>query len=508
MQNDVSETEVTSRDVAKGAGTTLLARLGSIFEVIVQPIYVWMFGLATFGLYSVLWSAINLIENVADLGMTSALQRTVPQSKTRQKEAAALRAALILGVGPCIPIAILVSVFAPSLTHIFNASASDTLALTTAIRVFIWALPLWAFVEIATSALRAQRAFGPEIRLRILWEQVARFVIAGALWLAGFSTLALLYAHLASLVIICGLSVRLLAKHFDLRSMLKGPLIDDVWASTAKAGFAVLPHNVVARMFGDAPQLILNAMIPGANGAVVAGLYVIARKISSLVQIVQIAFSYVMAPLASLASTGRRESVLDIYGFATRVSIAIVLPLGVTLAAGARAILDMFGAGAEAALPAVAMLIIARIVEAALGNAIPIQQVIGGYRGQLVGSIAGLLVAVGLGAFLMPEGGLTGITIAVTAGLIIAAIIPFWQVHRYEGLHPFAQPFGRVLFRSTLISAVCMALAFATQVLTKPLQLPTLALLLLTALWCSARFALPRTDREHLGATGKKLRLV
>ena len=44
-----------SRQVAKGAGTALLARAGGVIEIISQPLYVWLFGLPTYGLYMVLW---------------------------------------------------------------------------------------------------------------------------------------------------------------------------------------------------------------------------------------------------------------------------------------------------------------------------------------------------------------------------------------------------------------------------------------------------------------------
>ena len=76
-------TPVTNRDFAKGAGTTVLARLGAVFEVVSQPLYVLMFGLAGYGLYAVLWAVVTLVENIADLGMPAALQRVVPQSWKR-----------------------------------------------------------------------------------------------------------------------------------------------------------------------------------------------------------------------------------------------------------------------------------------------------------------------------------------------------------------------------------------------------------------------------------------
>src|SRR3546814_5777629 len=42
---------VTSRHVAKGLGTTVLARLGAVVEIVAQPLYVAMFGLAGYGPY-------------------------------------------------------------------------------------------------------------------------------------------------------------------------------------------------------------------------------------------------------------------------------------------------------------------------------------------------------------------------------------------------------------------------------------------------------------------------
>ncbi len=507
MTNDEAGDAVTNRDVAKGAGTTLLARLGGVIDVVVQPLYVWMFGLASYGIYAVFWSAINLITNIADLGMTTALQRTVPKADSAKTAASALRAAFILGVGPCIFVACAVSMSAASIAPVFNASPQDTPLLAHAIRVFIWVLPLWAFVEIATSALRAKRSFGPEIRLRLFWEQIARCAFAASFWSFGLSTMALFYAHMASLGVISLLCIRLLSKHFDLRLLFSGPVLDQTWTDTTKAGLAVLPQNIVGRIFGDAPQLILNTLLPGTTGATAAALYVIARKISSIVQLVRTAFSYVIAPLASLASTSRMETVRGIYGFATRVSIAFVLPLAATMAGGSDAILDVFGADTSGALPALVILIVARAIEAIFGNAAPIQQVIGGYRGQLVGSITGLCVAVAIGLFLMPDVALTGIALAVAIGIVIAGLIPVWQLAHYERIHPFTAPFGAVIMKASAVAAIGLLAALSMHGLPTIAHAPVLLFIVLGSIWASARLALPLADRQTLGRTGQRLRL-
>lgn len=496
---------ITSKDVARGLGTTLVARLGGVIDVVAQPLYVWLFGLASFGLYAVLWAAVNLIENIADLGMTGALQRTVPQARHEAEAVAALRAALLFGVTPCLLLAIAAAIAAPVVAPLLNVAAADAGRVTDAIRIFAWALPLWAFIEIATSALRARRVFGAEIRLRLFWEQVMRLVLAGAFWLVSPTILALFAAHLASLALTCVLSVRLLARHYNLRLFFsaRAPA-----RPTLAAGLAVLPAQAVARLFGDAPPIILNAMLPGAAGATSAALYTIARKISSVVQLVRTAFAYVLAPLASAASRGGKAEVTPLYAFVTRLSAALVLPLGLVMAAGGEAVLGLFGRGAEAAHAALVVLILARMAEAVFGSAVPVQQVIGGYRAQVIASATGLAAAALAAVPLVPRLGLTGMAIAVSLGFIVAALVPLFQLHRYDAIHPFERPFARTTMLAIVTAIPAAALAWLATTLPPGPDIAAVLVVALVAIWTSCRIALPVTDREALGKTALKLKLV
>ena len=113
------------RRAAKGVGSVALARLGAVVEVVAQPAYTWLFGLPTYGLYMVLWSLVNLAENIFDLGQTSALQRVLPQADGPEARAAAVRGALVLGVGPNILVALTASLCAPLIAPwIHTASAT------------------------------------------------------------------------------------------------------------------------------------------------------------------------------------------------------------------------------------------------------------------------------------------------------------------------------------------------------------------------------------------------
>lgn len=274
------------------------------------------------------------------------------------------------------------------------------------------------------------------------------------------------------------------------------------------AGLSVLPANMIARLFGDAPALILNALLPGAAGASAAALFVIARKLSSVVQLVRTAFVYVLAPLASSAEREDRAQVAAIYGYAVRLILVVAVPLALVLAAGSAPLLTLFGREAQAAVAAVAILFVARAVEAVLGIAVPVFQVVGGFRHQLTGSVIGLAVA---GAVAWPLvqafGPLTGITAATALGFVIAAAVPVWQLARYEGLHPFGADLARAAVRTGVVGAVALVAGLAIAALPSAVAVPGIILAALAGVWAGLRFALPLSDRESLGSGGRKLRL-
>lgn len=499
-----------SRQVAKGAGTALLARAGGVVEIISQPLYVWLFGLPTYGLYMVLWSAVNLVENFADLGMTSALQRVVPQAKDDAERAGLLRKAMLLGLIPCLLIALGASLGAHHIAELMNVAAKDRDKLATGIALFAWALPLWAYLEIATSALRARKAFGPEIRLRVMWEQVMRMVAAIVLSLLGADTLGLLMAHLCSLALTCLFSTRLLARYYRLDLVVKGSDRADpeMTLRTLLAGLAVLPSNIVSRLFADAPPLILNAIIPGAGGASAAGLFAIARKLASGVQLIRQAFSYVMAPLASEAARHDRRHILEIYGFATRLTIAVATPVVCTIAGGGRALLALFGSAAQPAFFALALLTFTRLIEAVAGQAAAIQSVISRYHHPLIGSAIGLAAALAVGALLLPQDGMDGMAIAVSTGIAISVLAPMGQLWIHDRLHPFAPPFLRTAGVSILVGTGILALSQALTPFHHLVRIGVGVLMLAGGIWLSGRFGLGREDKLALGKTAERLRLV
>ncbi|RYD89568.1 MAG: polysaccharide biosynthesis protein, partial [Sphingomonadales bacterium] len=339
-------------------------------------------------------------------------------------------------------------------------------------------------------------------------EQVMRMVAAVALFALGADTLGLLIAHLCSLAITCILSTRLLARYYRLDLVLRQSSGATTSAQTFLAGISQLPSNIVARLFADAPPLILNAMIPGAAGASAAGLFAIARKIASGVQLIRQAFSYVMAPLASEAARHDKRHVAEIYGFATRLTIIVATPVACVIVGNGRAFLALFGHAAQAAYVALALLTFARLIDAVAGQAAAVQSVISRYHHPLVGSLIGLAVSLALGWMLLPEGGMDAMAVAVAAGMIVSMLTPVIQLWVHDRLHPFAPPFARAIAVAALVGVAILAASDVLEPLHHVIRIAIAAILLLGGVWLSGRFGLSHDDKIALGKTARKLRLL
>ena len=496
---------VTRGEVARGAGLAGLARAGALIEALAQPLYTWLFGLATYGIYVALWAAVNLVTNIIDLSMTSALQRVVPGEDSEERVHGAVKLALLVSVLPAALVALAVTLNAGAIAGLFSAAPEDAARLPAAVALFAWALPLWTFVEVATSAARARRAFGPEIRLRILWEQVARILFACAFFALGEESIGLMAAHLCSLALTAMRAVRLLGRYYDLRLLLRAPMPRSLASNLLLSGFALLPANLSRRLLIDAPPLVLNLMLPGARGASAAGLFEIARKISTVPHIVRQSFQYVLGPLSSAQARADRAMIAPLYHFASRVSAALVVPLaGLLIFAGAD-ILSVYRPEVREALPLLWILVAARAVEAIVGPAATIVEMTGRRVLPLVNSLIGVSLWAALAAWLTPPHGALGMAIAVAAGSLVGAYAAMVELRFSDRLSPF----DRKLFQGLAVSIAGIALMAAVEELIfGPASFALVLALWAATSWLTLRYGLTREDRLALGGLSRKLRLV
>lgn len=500
-----SRDAVTHGEVARGAGLAGLARLGAVIELVSQPLFIWLFGLATYGIYVVLWAAVSLATNLVDLALPVALQRIVPAQEREEDAHAAVKLALLATVLPAALVALLVTLNAEAVAGWFAAAPEDRERLPQAIALFVWALPLWTFVEVGTAAARARRAFGPEIRLRIFWEQVARILFAVGFFAIGLGSVGLMAAHLASLALTAALVIPLLGRYYDLRLLVRAPVAAPLARILLGSGLALIPSNLSRRILIDAPPLVLNLMIPGAAGAAAAALFEIGRKISTVPNIVRQSFQYVLAPLSSAQARADRSRLGPIYHFSARISAALVVPLAGLLIFAARDVLSIYRPEAMAALPLLVLLVAARALEAVVGPAQTIVEMTGHRALPLLNSALGIGLWALLAALLVPDMGAMGMAVAVGAATILVA----WAATVELGLAERVLPFDRRLAAGLAVSlAGIAAMAGVAAALGGPARFVALHLVWAPTTWAALRTGLTREDRLALGGFARALRLA
>ena len=510
MSGPVSTSPVSTSDVARAAGTSSLARLGAVIEVLTTPALTWLFGVPAYGVYTVLAAAVTLGQGSLDFAMPSVLQRVVPQARSATDADAAVKWALILGVVPSLIVAALVTLYAGDAAAAINAAPADRAGLALAVILFAWSLPLNSLVEVATAAVRARHAFGPEIRVKVVWEQVVRLVAAVLLWGAwrggaadwASGAVALSVAWLASQLVVAVLALRLVGRFYDVGRVLRAPLSLGQARSMLGYGVALIPANLLRRALTDLPPILLNRWLPGASGAVAAGLYGIARKLSSIPQLVRTIFAYVMAPLASTQAAHDRAAIAPLYAFATRLATALALPLSALLVGLGDVLLRGFAPGAQAALPLLVLLVAARAAEAVAGPASAIIETVGNRARPTINALVGVSVWTGLAVLLVPRWGATGMAAAVGAAVVVNAWLAVAELALLDRLDPFAAPFARTLAVAGGGSIGIVALG----------TLPGGAWLVVPAAlgvaWLSLRYGLSPDDRAALGSTGRRLRVA
>jgi O-antigen/teichoic acid export membrane protein len=500
-----TSSHVTRGEVARGAGLAGLARAGALIEALAQPVYTRLFGVETYGVYVALWAAISIATNVIHLSMPVALQRVVPTQPDEAGAHGAVKLALILALVPSTILALLITLNAAWVASLFSAAPDDAVRLPTAIAIFAWALPLWTFIEVATSAARARRAFGPEIRLRIFWEQIARLIFVVGAFMLGAANIGLMIGHLCSLAMTALLCVPLLGRYYDLRLLVRAPLPRSLIRDLLVAGLVLTPSNLARRALIDAPPMILNMMLPGARGAAAAGLFEIARKISTVPLIVRQAFQYVLGPLSSAQAHVDRAEVAPLYHFASRVSTALVVPLAGLLIFAGVDILSLYQPRAQTALPLLYILVTARAIEAVVGPASTIVEMIGHRALPVLNSFIAIALWVGLAMWLSPSDGALGMAWAVAAATVVSTYAATIQLQISDRLSPFDYK----LFQGLGLALAGVALMALIERLAHGLVRFQLVFLIWAGTsWLTLRFGLTREDRQALGSLSRKLRLV
>ncbi|MBI1181780.1 MAG: oligosaccharide flippase family protein [Alphaproteobacteria bacterium] len=497
----------TQAVMARGAGKALLGRAGAVIELLSFFLFTQMYGSQTFGLFMTLWGVVQGLAIVSDFGMTMALQRFVPGAPNEAEAGRVLKYAVNTTLSVSCLVGIAMAASAPLLARVINANAQDSQHLLTIIRLYAFAVPLWSAVEVATGAIRARAVFGPEVKVRIFYEQGFRLLFGVLFWWLGFLSLGLFISHLIGLAVTAAFALRLVNKYYGLRHLVtKTGLGGGLGREMVFYSSSMLLPNFAKKWHSWLPVIFLNMMLPGARGAEAAGVYAAARKLVSVLNVFRESFEYVLAPMtAARSDLHQREQLREMLAFATRVSVAAFIPVATLVVCYRHELLRQSGSEFVAGAGAMLILVIGRSLEVVSGPSTSILAMIGRYRIPFFNAAAGVTTTAVLAFLLipMPElfgGGLRGsmaaAALAAAGGINMTALMGFLQVRYVYGLRPYDRRLARPVATALALSAGMVALFHFTAGMWRTGYFILGIVTLLIVLGALIRFGFAREDAQ------------
>lgn len=498
--------------IAKNAGLAFLGQTGAVVEALGLLVFTWLYETAVVGLFFTLWAALKVLTAITEFAMTTSQQRFTPATTSQSEGTKIFKAAIFISTLVSFGGAFVMFVFAPEITHFLKGGTIPDETLITIIRIYVWALPLWTLVEVVTASIRAQQKFGPEIRIRVFYEQIFRLIAGVALFYLGFQTLGIFYAHIISILIASILAFRLATRFYDFKALFRTPINPVFLKELLSFSVMMMPANLIKKFFIVGSVIIVNV----ALGPAPAAIYGLGRHISSVLQVVHLSFEYVMAPFASLKNAlAKKQELQNVYAFTTRLIAALVLPLGILLIYISRDLLTVFRPDYAAATGVIIILTAGRITEALTGTSAAIIEMLGNKFLPLLNNVLGVTVLLILQYYLKDDrvlGGVYGIALATAIGFNVISVLSLIQVWFLYKLSPYTKATLHPLLVSIGLSTGLVILFIAADYLPHAIHFSIAILSIFGALWLLVRFGISEGDARALGRIGrwvrKSLRIV
>lgn len=491
--------------VAKSAGLAFIGQSGAAVEAISLLVFTWLYATPVVGLYFTFYAALKVLAAITEGAMTTAQQRYTPAARTMAEEARILKAAVAVSSAASLTLTAIVFVMAPSIALFFEGGPLSNFELVTMLRLYILTLPFFTLVEVLTASVRAQHAFGPEIRVRVFYEQILRLSFATVLFFLGMKTHGLIVAHTLSTFGAFVLSCLLVKHYYNYKQVLRAKLDISFLKEFFTFSILMTPANIIKKFFLVGPVIIVNKAL-GAEAAAIFGL---GRHISSILQIVHLSFDYVVAPYASLKTAlAHRQELEELYNFTTRLIVVLVLPFGVWLIFASHDILSIFKPDYLAASGVIILLTAGRVAEALCGTSTALVEMLGHKILPVLNNLVGLAVLFSLQYILKVDWGVYGVAMATSAGIVTVSVLSLIETWYFSRLLPYRRTILQPLAVSITLTLGMAVVFYAIRNWDSWLHVVIEAATIFFAIKILIHYGLSEADARALGRIGRWFRTL
>jgi len=432
----------------RGAATNVLTLAGQSSTLVFGTLAARLFGQAAWGSYTTATAWLDVLFRVALLGNDKGLMVFVAARRGQGDEpgvvralATGLRVTALSGFGCALLMAGASWLVAHANGHAMDGLAlrlMAPLALTSSLTTAVLAATM------ATKSLQYNLYSRGLAEPATLLTLVALFgVFAPSIWT--LAATALLAGLVALLVALFGLSRR-----FDMGQLAKGLLHEPTERAivryTAPLALSELTNIVVFRL----PIFVLVGYAAPAQRAVFNTCILLAASISAI----RGTFDAVLAPIAAEAWVAQdRVRLSENLQRQSRAILFVAIPFASLFIVGARFWLALFGPGFVVGVPALVVLAVGNLLNAALGLTVWVHLASGRTRLMLINNVAVLVLELVLCMVLVPRFGVNGAAIAAALGMVAGQVLYSIEVYVFARVHVLSSGFVSLLAIGTALIA-------------------------------------------------------
>jgi O-antigen/teichoic acid export membrane protein/Mrp family chromosome partitioning ATPase len=415
---------------ARGGGLNLVGAICNQAALLgVTLLVARRLGRVDVGVYAQAYAFLALLSPLSMIGLTHGLTRFVAVHLA-ERDPGAVRGTVRLGLACSTLVASAIGAALFAAAPLLARSAFSEPRLTVPLQFVALALPASAFTNAALAATQGYRTMKPFALIGLIFEPVARLLLAGALLVAGMGLRGVMIALLAS-----NLGSAALAA-LALRRVMGPQTAPPTYAPRTLFSFSVVSWSAglasTALIWAD----ILLLGLLGNSGQV--GVYNVATRLVHLATFVMLPINAAFAPrVADLDARGNTESLRHTYQLAESWIIRLSLPAFVLLMVFPADLLALFGKGFAVGAAVTMILAVGKFVDAATGPCGLMLNMSGRPGLNVLDNLVGLVVNVALNLLLIPRYGMVGSAVAWAVSLCLVNGARVVQVWLAMGMLPF-----------------------------------------------------------------------
>lgn len=415
--------------IAKGGG--FLAG-GSFFDFgsrfVIGLLLARLLGASNYGLYQLAISAATLFSGISLLGLDDAMVRYVAILSGR-KDRPGVWGTIQIGLGIAVPVSAVMGLLLYLVARPVAVGVFDEPTLAPALRLMAFVVPVLTLSNVMLGITRGLGRMDHAALGENVVQSVVRLVLLGVLALVGLELYPALVVFAISDVAAAITLGLLINRTFPLRPSAH----EEVRRDTSGVFRFALPIWI-SGLLGQFQRNIAIFLLGSTASAASAGLFSIVGHVNHIGHVVYRAVIVAVKPLlAQLHDRKDREGLRHVYTTTTRWLVIANLPFFMAMTLYPESVLAIFGEEYATAAPALVVMAVAELVNAATGICGSLIDMTGHTRAKVANSVLNLLTLGLANGILVPRMGVLGAAYAYLISITvvnIARMLEIWVLER------------------------------------------------------------------------------